>query len=61
MALTVALTVSLGSLGQTQGVRSAADRATGRLANAANGICRALYGFTEEANNTGHFYSGIIF
>jgi hypothetical protein len=58
MALAVALTMNLAPLGQAQGVCSAADRAAGGLANAANGVCRALQGFTEEANDTGHFYSG---
>lgn len=63
MLTTVAATTMsrTATLGQSQGVRSAADRTTGRLANAANGICRALQGFTEEANDTGHFYSGILF
>ena len=62
MLTTVAATaVDLATLGQAQGVRSAADRATGRLANAANSVRRALQGFTEEANDTGHFYSGILF
>ena len=62
MLTTVAATaVDLATLGQAQGVCSAADRTTGRLANAANSICRALQGFTEEANDTGHFYSGILF
>jgi hypothetical protein len=57
---TVALSTMAGlaALGQAQGVCSAADGAAGGLANTANSICGALDGFTEEANDTGHFYSG---
>lgn len=48
----------LATFGQAQGVCSAADSAAGGLANTANSIRGALEGFTEEANDTGHFYSG---
>lgn len=52
------LAMALASLGQAQGVCSATDSTAGGLADAANSIRRTLEGFTEEANDTSHFYSG---
>ncbi len=50
-----AVAAALASLGQANGVGSAANSATSRLAYTANGICGALQGFTEEACDGGHF------
>ena len=56
VTLTRVAAVALATLGQAQGVCSAADGAAGSLTNAANSIGRALQGLAEETNDTGHFY-----